>query len=112
MIIRPIFPASELRFVCLYCRRCTGTHLVESYLWLAIAYTLATFDFTKATDADGNVIEPQPQYLDASFRYALFEQAKAVFYFTEADFYARPKTTYIVSMHHPSKVRKRCAAGS
>ncbi|EIW55982.1 cytochrome P450 [Trametes versicolor FP-101664 SS1] len=49
-------------------RRCTGTHLVESYLWLAIACTLATFDFTKATDADGNVIEPQPQYLDASFR--------------------------------------------
>ncbi|KAL1944827.1 hypothetical protein VTO73DRAFT_2447 [Trametes versicolor] len=49
-------------------RRCPGTHLVESYLWLAIACMLATFDFAKATDADDNVMEPQPEYLDALFR--------------------------------------------
>lgn len=68
-IIGFIVLASELTLLCPYCRRCTGIHLVESYLWLTIACMLATFDFAKATDAKGNVIEPQPQYLDASFRY-------------------------------------------
>lgn len=67
-----IVPATEPTFAGFpHRRKCTGTHLVESYLWFAIACMLATFDFTKATDADGDVIEPQPEYLDASFRYVL-----------------------------------------
>ncbi|OJT02558.1 O-methylsterigmatocystin oxidoreductase [Trametes pubescens] len=57
-------------------RKCIGTHLVDSYLWLAIACMLATFDFAKATDADGNVIEPHPEYNDPSFRYVHVANAK------------------------------------
>lgn len=68
VIIGPIVPGSELMFACPYCIKCTGTRLVDSYRWLAIACTLATFQFANAMDADGNFIEPQPEYLAASFR--------------------------------------------
>ncbi|KAI0635149.1 cytochrome P450 [Trametes polyzona] len=49
-------------------RACLGNHLVDSYLWLVVACMLATFDFEKAKDENGNVIEPEPEYNDASFR--------------------------------------------
>ncbi|KAI0826678.1 cytochrome P450, partial [Trametes gibbosa] len=49
-------------------RKCSGTHLVNAYLWLVIARLLATFDFDKAKDTEGRDIEPQPEYHDASFR--------------------------------------------
>ncbi|KAI0360720.1 cytochrome P450 [Trametes cingulata] len=48
-------------------RRCPGIHLADSSLWIAIACMLATFDFSKAKDAHGDVLEPLPAYNDASF---------------------------------------------
>ncbi|KAH9849406.1 cytochrome P450 [Lenzites betulinus] len=48
-------------------RKCPGAHLAETYIWLAIARLLATFDFAKATDAEGRTVEPRPEYHDASF---------------------------------------------
>ncbi|KAI0635126.1 cytochrome P450 [Trametes polyzona] len=51
-------------------RACLGNHIVESYLWLVVAGMLATLDFDKATDENGNVIDSQPEYNDASFRLA------------------------------------------
>ena len=32
------------------CRRCPGSHLIESSLWIVIASVLATFDIKKAVD--------------------------------------------------------------
>ncbi|KAI0635124.1 cytochrome P450 [Trametes polyzona] len=49
-------------------RKCLGTHLVDTSLWLVIACMLATFDFEKATDENGNVIEPKVEYNDPAFR--------------------------------------------
>ncbi|KAI8970552.1 cytochrome P450 [Trametes punicea] len=49
-------------------RKCPGASLVENSLWAAIACMLATFDFRKATDTAGNVVEPEPEYDNASFR--------------------------------------------
>ncbi len=34
-----------------------------------MACMLATLDFEKATDASGNIIEPQQEYNNATFRY-------------------------------------------
>lgn len=49
-------------------RRCPGTHLADSTLWIAIACMLATLDFDKAIDASGEPIEPQPEYNNSTFR--------------------------------------------
>ncbi|KAI0371905.1 cytochrome P450 [Pilatotrama ljubarskyi] len=49
-------------------RRCPGVNLADSSLWIAVACMLATLDFVKAKDASGNVLEPQLEYNDASFR--------------------------------------------
>ncbi|EIW55755.1 cytochrome P450 [Trametes versicolor FP-101664 SS1] len=49
-------------------RRCPGTHLADSTLWIAIACMLATLDFGKAIDASGEPIEPQPEYNNSTFR--------------------------------------------
>ncbi|KAH9849405.1 cytochrome P450 [Lenzites betulinus] len=49
-------------------RKCPGIHLAEASLWLAMVSMLATLDFSKATDAEGNTIEPDPEYNDATFR--------------------------------------------
>ncbi|KAJ8487799.1 hypothetical protein ONZ51_g3966 [Trametes cubensis] len=49
-------------------RRCPGANFVESSLWLVFAGMLATFDFRKAEDAEGNDIMPKPEYVDVTFR--------------------------------------------
>ncbi|KAK7056368.1 hypothetical protein VNI00_002922 [Paramarasmius palmivorus] len=49
-------------------RRCPGADLVESSIWLLIASMLATLDIKKATDSAGNVIEPEVQYNNSTFR--------------------------------------------
>jgi len=36
-----------------------------SAIWIALASLLATFDIKKATDEDGNVIEPIHEYISA-----------------------------------------------
>ncbi|KAK7041998.1 cytochrome P450, partial [Favolaschia claudopus] len=43
-------------------RICPGKHLAISMLWIAIVSILASFDVKKATDEDGNVIEPSYEY--------------------------------------------------
>ncbi|OJT06167.1 O-methylsterigmatocystin oxidoreductase [Trametes pubescens] len=50
-------------------RKCPGSHLADASLWLVMACMLATLDFEKATDASGNIIEPQQEYNNATFRY-------------------------------------------
>lgn len=40
-------------------RACVGLHFADSSLYIAIAYVLATFDISKAKDANGKDIEPK-----------------------------------------------------
>ncbi|KAI0357169.1 cytochrome P450 [Trametes cingulata] len=49
-------------------RACPGEHLVEAYLWHTIACMLAVFNFSKASDEAGELVEPRPEYHDAAFR--------------------------------------------
>ncbi|TBU23575.1 cytochrome P450 [Dichomitus squalens] len=49
-------------------RGCPGSNLVESSLWIVVASFLATFDIKKATDENGQIIEPAIVYDDAVFR--------------------------------------------
>ena len=51
-------------------RRCPGSHLIESSLWIVIASFLATFDVGKAVDAQGTLVEPVVAFENAVFRYA------------------------------------------
>ena len=51
-------------------RRCPGSHLIESSLWIVIASFLATFDVAKAVDAQGTLVEPVVAFENAVFRYA------------------------------------------
>ncbi|EJF63642.1 cytochrome P450 [Dichomitus squalens LYAD-421 SS1] len=47
-------------------RGCPGSNLVESSLWIVVASFLATFDIKKATDENGQIIEPAIVYDDAT----------------------------------------------
>ncbi|KAG1736610.1 cytochrome P450 [Suillus paluster] len=49
-------------------RRCPGTHLVESSVWLLMACMLATLDIRKARDERGVEIEPVIKFENAVFR--------------------------------------------
>ncbi|KAI0764993.1 cytochrome P450 [Fomes fomentarius] len=49
-------------------RRCPGSHLIESSMWIVIASFLATFDVKKAVDGKGNVMEPTVVFENAVFR--------------------------------------------
>ncbi|KAG1788575.1 cytochrome P450 [Suillus plorans] len=49
-------------------RRCPGTHLVESSVWLLITSMLATLDIRKARDEKGVEIEPVVKFENAVFR--------------------------------------------
>ncbi|KAG2054397.1 cytochrome P450 [Suillus hirtellus] len=49
-------------------RRCPGTHLVESSIWLLITSMLATLDIRKARDEKGVEIEPVVKFENAVFR--------------------------------------------
>ncbi|KDR69246.1 hypothetical protein GALMADRAFT_160541 [Galerina marginata CBS 339.88] len=43
-------------------RICPGNQIAASFLWLTVASILATFEISKALDADGNPIEPLIKY--------------------------------------------------
>ncbi|RPD65433.1 cytochrome P450 [Lentinus tigrinus ALCF2SS1-6] len=49
-------------------RRCPGSHLIESSLWIVITSFLATFDIKKAVDEHGEIIEPAVVFENAVFR--------------------------------------------
>ncbi|EMD32752.1 hypothetical protein CERSUDRAFT_118480 [Gelatoporia subvermispora B] len=49
-------------------RRCPGLHLVESSLWLSLVSILGNLEATKATDAHGNIIEPEVKFENMIFR--------------------------------------------
>ncbi|KAG1836042.1 cytochrome P450 [Suillus subalutaceus] len=49
-------------------RRCPGTHLVESSVWLLITGMLATLDIRKARDERGVEIEPVVRFENSVFR--------------------------------------------
>lgn len=59
----------ESRVLTLRCRRCPGSHLIESSLWIVIASILATFDVKKAVDGKGKMVEPTIVFENAVFRY-------------------------------------------
>ncbi|KAJ7155817.1 cytochrome P450 [Mycena filopes] len=44
-------------------RICPGRHLASASLFITIASILATFNIERATDADGNVVEPTCEYV-------------------------------------------------
>ncbi|KAK6980638.1 O-methylsterigmatocystin oxidoreductase [Favolaschia claudopus] len=44
-------------------RRCPGSHMAASSIFITIASILATYNIEKATDADGSVIEPRHEYV-------------------------------------------------
>ncbi|KAJ7509664.1 cytochrome P450 [Mycena galericulata] len=44
-------------------RLCPGRHMATSSIWITVASMLATFDVEKATDAEGNIIEPSYEYV-------------------------------------------------
>jgi len=46
-------------------RVCPGKQFAYSSVWITIASVLATFDITKATDENGDIIEPTYEYLSA-----------------------------------------------
>ncbi|KAH9853884.1 cytochrome P450 [Lenzites betulinus] len=47
-------------------RICPGIHLAESSIYLAIAMSLAVFNFEKAVDTNGKPIEPSTEYTSGS----------------------------------------------
>ncbi|CDO74150.1 hypothetical protein BN946_scf185043.g200 [Trametes cinnabarina] len=49
-------------------RRCPGSHLVESSLWIVMVCVLATLDVSKEADAHGRPIEPTVVYENSVFR--------------------------------------------
>ncbi|KAH9950732.1 cytochrome P450 [Amylocystis lapponica] len=49
-------------------RKCPGIHLVEQSLWIAMACMIATLNMKKATDEQGNAIEPEIKFPNAVFR--------------------------------------------
>ena len=49
-------------------RRCPGTHLVESSIWLLLTTILAMLDIEKPPDENGNEIEPDVKYENSVFR--------------------------------------------
>ncbi|KAJ7777025.1 cytochrome P450, partial [Mycena metata] len=65
-------------------RICPGRHMATSSLWIAIAFILSTFDIGKATDDNGNVVEPSYEYFPGSissprpFRYAITPRSQQV----------------------------------
>ncbi|PFH47987.1 hypothetical protein AMATHDRAFT_66464 [Amanita thiersii Skay4041] len=44
-------------------RICPGRYMAFSAVWITIASLIAAFDITKAVDENGNVIDPDPEYL-------------------------------------------------
>ncbi|KAI0826666.1 cytochrome P450 [Trametes gibbosa] len=48
-------------------RRCPGSWMIDSSLWIAIASMIASFDIRKATDEFGNVVEPEAVYDNSVF---------------------------------------------
>jgi len=58
-------------------RRCPGTHLVESFIWLMIVTILAMLDIEKPRDEDGKEIEPDVKFENSVFRSgSLFSKIK------------------------------------
>ncbi|KAL0959237.1 hypothetical protein HGRIS_014512 [Hohenbuehelia grisea] len=49
-------------------RKCPGSHLIESSLWLLMVTMLATLEMEKATDDFGKVIEPKVDFNNSVFR--------------------------------------------
>ncbi|CAL1711055.1 unnamed protein product [Somion occarium] len=49
-------------------RRCPGSHLIESSLWIVMATMIATLDFSKARDEQGNIVEPIVKFENSVFR--------------------------------------------
>ncbi|KAL4242334.1 cytochrome P450 family protein [Abortiporus biennis] len=49
-------------------RKCPGSHLIESSLWIVIATFIATVDIQKAKDVEGNYVEPKVEFENAVFR--------------------------------------------
>lgn len=43
-------------------RICPGRHFAYDTIFIAVAHMLATFEITKAIDADGNTITPKGEY--------------------------------------------------
>ncbi|KAI0325137.1 cytochrome P450 [Cubamyces sp. BRFM 1775] len=78
-------------------RRCPGANFVESSLWLVFAGMLATFDFRKAKDEEGNDIEPEPEYVDVTFRL-----------FAEFPCDIRPRSEHAVKL--VQEARARCSS--
>ena len=52
-------------------RICPGMHLAENSIFIAVASLLSTFDFSKARDGVGNVVEPIVDFT-GFIRYATF----------------------------------------
>lgn len=46
-------------------RICPGRYMAFSAVWIAIASLIYVFDFEKAVDEDGNIIEPSHEYISA-----------------------------------------------
>ncbi|KAJ7625703.1 cytochrome P450 [Roridomyces roridus] len=44
-------------------RQCPGKHMATSSIWIVVASMLATFDISKAVDAEGRVVEPTYEYI-------------------------------------------------
>ncbi|KAG6814877.1 hypothetical protein H0H87_006843, partial [Tephrocybe sp. NHM501043] len=44
-------------------RICPGRYMAFSAVWIAVASIVATFDITKARDANGEIIEPSQDYI-------------------------------------------------
>ncbi|KAJ7584750.1 cytochrome P450 [Mycena floridula] len=46
-------------------RICPGRHMAYSSVWIAIASLLSVFEISKATDGDGNPVEPSYEYVSS-----------------------------------------------
>lgn len=49
-------------------RICPGRHLAINSVWMAVVSVLATFNFSKAKDAQGNEITVEPLFRDGLLR--------------------------------------------
>ncbi|PSR73546.1 hypothetical protein PHLCEN_2v10465 [Hermanssonia centrifuga] len=84
-------------------RRCPGTNLVESSLWMVIVSMIATLSISKAKDESGCDIEPKVSFDNAVFRYAFFPSL--ALYGLEAERRLCLKNSDTFQMRYSPKVR-------
>ena len=82
---------------------CPGRHLADNMVWIGIARLLAVFDIQKAKGADGNVIEPEIEFVTALTRFATLHLASDLRILMQS-FPAIPNRSFATYSHDPTRL--------